>query len=523
MQARAADDLKRLVGDGLKAAGLDFTERASLRHAAPPGAGGRGPADGAGRRQRGAARARASARPSRRSQGFLKGAGLASLDQAREARHRQGRVLVRRASTKKGGPTAEVAAGHHRRGDEALPWPKSMRWGGGTMRWVRPLQSIVALFDGEVLAGEVALGGAMAPIGSATPRAAIASSARATFEVADFADYAAKLRGGARHPRSGRAPGDRSLDGAESSAPRPQGLRCRPTTRPARRGHRPGRMAGAAAGPHRRAVHGRAARGAGHLDARRTRTTSRCAQADGTLAPPLRRRRQHRGRATAARRSSPATSACCARGCRDAKFFWDQDRKRTLEEPRAGARRASSSTPSSARQAERVERIAALAGELAAVRAGRRCRRRSSARRCSAKADLVTGMVGEFPELQGVMGRYYALRRRRAPARGRRHRATTTRPRARTTAARPRRSAIAVALADKLDTLVGFFADRREADRLASDPFALRRAALGVIRIDRRERAAPAAARSSTAAARRLWRSRRRLTPTSCSTSSPTA
>src|SRR6266540_1248371 len=62
------------------------------------------------------------------------------------------------------GPTAEALPGIIDAAMKALPWPKSMKWGSGTMTWVRPLQSIVALFDGKVLGGEVAPGGEMAPI-----------------------------------------------------------------------------------------------------------------------------------------------------------------------------------------------------------------------------------------------------------------------------------------------------------------------------------------------------------------------
>ncbi len=98
-----------------------------------------------------------------------------------------------------------------------------------------------------------------------------------------------------------------------------------------------------------------------------------------------------------------------------------------------------------------------------------------------AKADLVTDMVGEFPELQGVMGRYYALDQEDARGR-RRDRHPLQAAGAARRGADAIRSAIAVALADKLDTLVGFWAiDEKPTG--SKDPYALRRAALGVIRI----------------------------------------
>ena len=77
---------------------------------------------------------------------------------------------------------------------KALPWPKSMKWGSGTMTWVRPLQSIVALFDGRVLAGGVAPGGGMAPIEFGDTTRGHRFLSRGEIKVAGFADYAAKLQ-----------------------------------------------------------------------------------------------------------------------------------------------------------------------------------------------------------------------------------------------------------------------------------------------------------------------------------------
>jgi glycyl-tRNA synthetase beta chain len=91
----------------------------------------------------------------------------------------------------------------------------------------------------------------------------------------------------------------------------------------------------------------------------------------------------------------------------DAKFFWDQDRKRTLES-RVDDLKNIVFHAKLGTQYERVERIEALAGEIAEVDRRRMSRRRKRAARLC-KADLTTGVVGEFPELQGVMGRYYAL------------------------------------------------------------------------------------------------------------------
>ena len=163
----------------------------------------------------------------------------------------------------------------------------------------------------------------------------------------------------------------------------------------------------------------------------------------------------------------------------DAKFFYDQDRKTRLEDrvPRLASVVYHNKLGS---QLERVERMRLLAGQIA-----RRARAPTSLRAERAawlsKADLLTEMVGEFPELQGIMGRYYAL-----------HDGETEevadaiaahyRPRYAGDALPEGNVAIAVALADKLDTLAGLFGIG-QVPTGDKDPFGLRRAALGVIRI----------------------------------------
>jgi glycyl-tRNA synthetase beta chain len=163
----------------------------------------------------------------------------------------------------------------------------------------------------------------------------------------------------------------------------------------------------------------------------------------------------------------------------DAQFFWDQDRKRALSSrlPQLDGVVFHAALGSLGAKAARLE---ALAGWLAqrvpdtriehAARAALLC-----------KADLVTGMVGEFPELQGIMGRYYAehdLEQVDVAAAIAQHYA----PQGPGDACPKAPVSVTVALADKLDTLVGFFAiDARPTG--SKDPFALRRAALGAIRL----------------------------------------
>ncbi len=162
----------------------------------------------------------------------------------------------------------------------------------------------------------------------------------------------------------------------------------------------------------------------------------------------------------------------------DAKFFWDQDRKVPLGD-RRGALQDVKFYDRLGTMADKVQRFAQLAVEIGERIGADPDRARRAATLC--KADLTTGMVGEFPELQGVMGRYYARDAGEDPAvadaiaehyspLGPGDRCPTA------------PVSVAVALADKIDTLVGFFAIG-ETPTGSKDPFALRRAALGVIRL----------------------------------------
>jgi glycyl-tRNA synthetase beta chain len=162
----------------------------------------------------------------------------------------------------------------------------------------------------------------------------------------------------------------------------------------------------------------------------------------------------------------------------DARFFWSEDRRKPLEawlEPLAGVVFHARLGP----MADRVERLANLARWIAphigadpdeAARAGR-----------LAKADLATGMVGEFPELQGIMGGYYAAASGESEAVAAAI-ADHYRPQGPSDRVPNAPVSIAVALADKVDLLATFFSIG-EAPTGSRDPFGLRRAALGIIRI----------------------------------------
>ncbi len=473
MQARAADDLKRLVGDGLKAAGLSFTDarafatprRLALAVDGLPVARAdvseekRGPRVGA---------------PDQAIQGFLKGAGFASLDQAENRDTGKGEFWFA-VINKKGGPTADALPGIIDAALKALPWPKSMKWGSGTLTWVRPLQSIVALFDGKVLAGEIAPGGQMAPIkfGDTTRGHRFMSSG--DIKVTGFADYAAKLK--AAHVMVD--PAERKkivLEGASSLCAAAQvalkaddglldevaGLVEWPVpllgTIDAAFMDLPPEVLIVSMRSHQRYF--ATTNKAGALANRFVVVANNVAR-DGGKTIALGNERVLRARLS------------------DAKFFWDQDRKTTLES-RLPALKEIVFHARLGTQAERVGRIARLAVEIAKSVPGADAGQvEQAARLC--KADLVTGMVGEFPELQGIMGRYYASAEKlpSAVAEAIGDHYAPAGPNDRCPSAPV---SMAVALADKLDALVSFWSIG-EKPTGSRDPFALRRAALGVIRI----------------------------------------
>ena len=164
----------------------------------------------------------------------------------------------------------------------------------------------------------------------------------------------------------------------------------------------------------------------------------------------------------------------------DAKFFFDQDRKKTLESRVAGLAKVVYHNKLGT-QGERVERVRALAAVIGGLLGDDALARRADQAALLAKADLLTDMVGEFPELQGIMGRYYALND------GLGHEVADAvedhyRPRFAGDALPRSLTGVVVALADKLETLAGLFAIGQlpTGDK---DPFALRRHALGIVRM----------------------------------------
>lgn len=473
MQTRAADDLKRLVCDGLKGAGIGFEQarafvtprRLTLVIDGIPAS-----RDDVSEEKRGP---RVGA-PDQAVQGFLKGAGLASLDQAEKRDTGKGEFWFA-VVTKKGGPTADALAGVIDAAMKALPWPKSMKWGSGMMQWVRPLQSIVALFDGKVLKGEVAPGGQMAPIvfGAATRGHRFLS--KGTIEVSNFADYAAKLR--AAHvildPTERKAI---ILDGARKLCSEAQVTL-----------HEDEGLLEEVAGLVEWPVPMLGTIDAQFMDVppevlivsmKSHQRYFSTIKADGTLANRFVVVANNVAR-DGGKTIVEGNERVLRSRLSDAKFFWDQDRKQTLES-RLPALQKIVFHAKLGTQAERVERIVKLAHEVTQFVPGADVQFVNRAAHLC-KTDLVTGMVGEFPELQGVMGRYYALNEGQSPAVADaigEHYAPAG-PHDRCPSAPV---SIVIALADKLDALISFWRIG-EKPTGSRDPFALRRAALGAIRL----------------------------------------
>jgi len=464
MQAQAARDLERMVADRLKEAGLGFEGMAAYagpRRLALVVEGLPAAQEDRSEERKGP---RANA-PDQAIEGFLRSTGL-SRDQLVE---RDGVFFATIES--KGQQTTEVVAETVDHVVRNFPWPKSMTWGRGSLRWVRPLQRIVCLFGGGVV--PVDIDGVAA--GDTTEGHRFMGSGK-PFAVKDFASYRDALRANFV-----------VLDAAERKAVILEKARALCAARGFELVEDEGlldEVAGLAEWP--TPILGDMDASFLDLPAEVIRTSMRTHQkyfavrdpGSGGLAPHFvavaNIEARDGGKAVAA-----GNARVLSARLNDARFFWDEDRKlgnfeRWLKKLEGVTFHARLGT-----MAERVARIQALAAEIA-PRVGADPDQAADAARL-AKADLASGMVGEFPELQGVMGGYYA-RDARLESEVAEAVRDHYRPQGPNDAAPTAPVTVAVALADKLDTLAGFFAIG-EKPTGSKDPYALRRAALGVIRI----------------------------------------
>ncbi|KAA0581559.1 glycine--tRNA ligase subunit beta [Azospirillum sp. Sh1] len=472
MQARAADDLKRLVTDKLAANGLTFAKAEA--HSTP-----RRLAlvvDGLPERTADVREEKKGPRvgsPEQAVAGFLKSAGLDSLDQCEQRDTGKG-VFYFAVTEKKGRETAEVLAEIIPAAMAELPWPKSMRWGTGTVRWVRPLHSIIALFGGRVLDGGYDIGGTQGRIAFGNGTRGHRFLAPDAFTVESFADYKEKLRAAKvvldREERKAKIKAD-----AEALA-KAQGLTLSPDDALLEE------VAGLVEWPV--VLMGGIDESFMDVPSEVLITSMRTHQkyfavldAEGKMAPRFivvaNTETLDGGKAVVAGNERVLRARLS-----DAKFFWDQDRKTKLE-ARVPALEKITFHAKLGTVAEKVTRVQLLAAEIARAIGADSDAASRAALLC--KADLVTEVVGEFPEVQGIMGRYYALGQGES-ADVANAIADHYKPLGPSDSCPTAPVSVSVALADKIDTLVGFFAiDEKPTG--SKDPYALRRAALGVIRL----------------------------------------
>lgn len=471
MQAKAAEDLQRLVSDKLKAAGLTFSSAKCFvtpRRLALV-------VDGLPLAQPDVKEEKKGPRvgsPQQAVDGFLKGAGLTSLDQCEKRDTGKGEFYFA-VIDKKGVATDAVLPGIIVAAMGELPWPKSMRWAANTQRWVRPLHSIVALFDGKVVSGSFDLGGATVTFGDKSRGHRFLSSGE--IAVSSFADYQAKLKGAkvildqAERKASIKTQAEKAASDAGLTVKPDEGLLEEVT--------------GLVEWP--TVLMGKIDDEFMSVPHEVLTTSMRVNQKyfalldkDGKLAP--------RFLVTANIEANDGGKAIIHGNERvlrarlsDAKFFWDQDLKVSLSErvPQLDPITYHAKLGS---VGDKVRRVKALAREIAKYIPGCDAGLANQAAGL-AKADLVSGMVGEFPELQGIMGRYYA-RHEKLPEEVADAIADHYKPLGPNDTCPQAPVSVAVALADKIDTLTGFFAiDEKPTG--SKDPFALRRAALGIIRL----------------------------------------
>ena len=472
MQARAADDLKRLVTDKLAANGLTFAKAEA--HSTP-----RRLAlvvDGLPERTADVREEKKGPRvgsPEQAVAGFLKSAGFDSLDQCEQRDTGKG-VFYFAVTEKKGRETAEVLAEIIPAAMAELPWPKSMRWGTGTVRWVRPLHSIIALFGGRVLDGGYDIGGTQGRIAFGNGTRGHRFLAPDAFTVESFADYKEKLRAAKvvldREERKAKIKAD-----AEALA-KAQGLTLSPDDALLEE------VAGLVEWPV--VLMGSIDESFMDVPSEVLITSMRTHQkyfavldAEGRMAPRFivvaNTETLDGGKAVVAGNERVLRARLS-----DAKFFWDQDRKTKLE-ARVPALEKITFHAKLGTVAEKVTRVQLLAAEIARAIGADSDAASRAALLC--KADLVTEVVGEFPEVQGIMGRYYALGQGES-ADVANAIADHYKPLGPSDSCPTAPVSVAVALADKIDTLVGFFAiDEKPTG--SKDPYALRRAALGMIRL----------------------------------------
>ncbi len=473
MQTRAGEDLKKRITDGLVEAGLTYAGAAALTTPrrltlAVDGLLAESPTI---REERKGPKVGA---PDKAIEGFLRGAGL-SRDQLEERETPKGAVYFATIE-KTGRPAAEIVAEVLEVTIRNFPWPKSMRWGSGPLRWVRPLHSILCILSDETGAQVVPL--EIEGIKSGDKTGGHRFMAPDRYSVTSFDDYAAKLK---------RAfvvlnPADRAEHiwndahnmafAAGLEVVEDKGLLAE--------------VAGLVEWPV--VLMGKIDDEFLDLPPEVLQTSMKEHQKFFSVRNPKTGRIERF--ITVANRETSDNGATILAGNQkvlsarlaDAKFFWENDLRIVKADgfkPWVDKLNSVTFHAKLGSQGERVARIAELAHELAPAVNADPALAMMAAQGC--KADLSSEMVFEFPELQGLMGRYYAEAAELPSEVGRASEEHYS-PLGPSDDVPMAPVSVAVALADKLDTLTGFWAiDEKPTG--SKDPFALRRAALGVIRL----------------------------------------
>jgi glycyl-tRNA synthetase beta chain len=473
MQAKAREDLKRLMTEGLVAAGLTYASAGAFSTPrrlvlAIEGL------DAASRPVREERKGPRTDAPPAALEGFLRSTGL-TLDQLERRDEKKGQAFFA-VIEKPGRPAAVIVAEVLEGTIRSFPWPKSMRWGAGSLRWVRPLHSILCLLTDEGGATVVPLSVDGIAAGATTEGHRFMAPGR--FAVSGFDDYRAKLK---------RA--FVMLDAAEreaqiwhdaTTAAFALGLEVVPDAGLLTE------VAGLVEWPV--VLMGQIGEEYLALPPEVLQTSMREHQKFFSVRNPrtgrierfvtVANRETADGGATVLAGNQKVLSARLS----DARFFWENDLRTVqtvgMEGMAAGLANVTFHNKLGS-QADRIARIEALAREIAPLVGASPDLAAEAAR--VAKADLQSAMVGEFPELQGTMGGYYA-RAAGLPEAVAAACKAHYQPLGPSDVVPPDPVSVAVALADKIDTLTGFWAiDEKPTG--SKDPFALRRAALGVIRL----------------------------------------
>ena len=410
--------------------------------------------------------------PEKAIQGFLRGAGV-SLDQCEKRDTGKGEFYFAQI-VKKGGDTSNVLQRIIPEAIGAMQWPKSMRWGETSVRWARPLKNILAVFDGKVVPFNFDLGGEAEPLTANTKTVGHRFLKPEEIKVTDFDDYQRKMHGA--FVMINRDERKKIIMNEATLIAKGKGLTLIDDNNLVEE------IVGLIEWP---VVLN------GTFEEEFLKVPQECLIStmkkdqkympmfddNGKLANHFvvvsNMITDDKGKAIVAGNEKVLRARLS-----DARFFYEQDLKHKLEDHRTGLTQIKFHDQLGNLE-QRTKRLEELSETIAKSMDDHSGQSKIAAGLC--KCDLLSGMVGEFPELQGIMGRYYALAEK-FPSKVAFAIEEHYSPAGPDDACPTDPVSVQLALADKVDVLSGFFAiDQKPTG--SKDPFALRRAALGIIRL----------------------------------------